>query len=298
MPVLLLAQQVPTFRTEVSQVHVDAEVLSADGHVITGLSGTDFRVFDEGKSQAIVALRGNEEPLDLVLLIDVSGSMRLAPQKLRAASQEAFGELRNGDRIEVVTFNNRSRVVLPFTENLGAVDGALDEITTGRFGGGTYIHQAIDDTAQNLMNEQKTGRRRAILIVTDNVGRRTISEQRVVRDLWEADAVLMGLVFHQPGFETRRAIAAVIAPYALINAGRGMGGIAAKTGGATIDAEKTGSAFTQAMHRIRSRYSIYYAAPEAIPGSYRSIRVELAPEAQGRYPGARVYARRGYRLER
>jgi hypothetical protein len=61
-----------------------------------------------------------------------------------------------------------------------------------------------------------------------------MSEQRVVRDLWEADAVLMGLVFHQPGFETRRAIVAVIAPYALINGGRGMARMAEKTGGDTI----------------------------------------------------------------
>jgi VWFA-related protein len=193
---LLLAQQVPTFHTEVSQVHVDAEVLSADGHAVTGLSAGDFRVFDEGRSQPIVGLGTSEEPLDLVLLVDVSGSTRLAPRKLRSASHQAFGELKIDDRIEVMTFNKTSPLALPFTGNLGAVEDALEEIATGLFGGGTYIHRAIDDAAKNLLGERRTGHRRAILIITDNVGRRTMSEQRVVRDLWEADAVLMGLVFH------------------------------------------------------------------------------------------------------
>ena len=90
----------------------------------------------------------------------------------------------------------------------------------------------------------------------------------------------------------------MIAPYALINGGRGMARMAEKTGGDTINADKSGSAFTEAMHRRRSRYSLYYPTPEGKPGSYRSIRVELAPEAQQRYPGALVHARRGYRLER
>jgi hypothetical protein len=187
---------------------------------------------------------------------------------------------------------------LALTEDLDVLEKEIQRITTGRFGGGTYIHRAIDDAAQYLFGERRTGRRRAILIVTDNVGQRTIREARVVQDLWEADAVLMGLVFSQPGFQARRAIVAILAPYALINGGRGMDQIATKTGGDTIRANKTGSAFPEAMHRLRSRYSLYYPTPDGALGSYRSIRVELTSEAQRLHPGARVYARRGYKLER
>jgi len=50
------------------------------------------------------------------------------------------------------------------------------------------------------------------------------------------------------------------------------------------------------MRRIRSRYSLYYPMPEGKPGSWRSIRAELTHDAQERFPGARVFARRGYRL--
>ena len=73
--------------------------------------------------------------------------------------------------------------------------------------------------------------------------------------------------------------------------------IAAKTGGDTIHADKNGDAFSKAMYRLRNRYSLYYSKPQGTPGTYRMIRVELTFEAQRLFPGARVYARRGYRYD-
>jgi hypothetical protein len=57
-----------------------------------------------------------------------------------------------------------------------------------------------------------------------------------------------------------------------------------------------GSAFPEVMHRIRSRYSLYYPLPKGDLDSLRTIRVELSADAQQRFPGAHVTTRRGYRL--
>jgi hypothetical protein len=48
------------------------------------------------------------------------------------------------------------------------------------------------------------------------------------------------------------------------------------------------------MHRIRIRYGLYYALPQAKPGTTRMVHVELTPEAARRYPKSRVRARTGY----
>jgi hypothetical protein len=74
----------------------------------------------------------------------------------------------------------------------------------------------------------------------------------------------------------------------------GMKGIAEKTGGDSLTANEPGAAFEEAMRRIRTRYSLYYALPEAKPGATRAIRVELAPAAAQRFPKSRVRARSGY----
>jgi len=80
--------------------------------------------------------------------------------------------------------------------------------------------------------------------------------------------------------------------------GGGMEHIAEKTGEDAIRCDDPAAAFSEMMHRIRIRYSLYYPMPEGKVGSFRSIRVELSPDAQTRFPEARVYARRGYRLTR
>lgn len=220
LAILLRAQDHPTFRADVSQIHVDAEVLSKDGRIIPGLSKSDFRVFDEGQEQTLVGFA---------------------------------------------------------------------------FVHSTYIQEALVSAAKHFLGDSLTHRRRAVLIITDNLGIRTRKDMSVVRVLWEADAVLCGLTIPDPGAPVRRAMVAIVAPYTLAKVG-GMEGIAEKTGGDTIRSNDPSDAFPEIVRRIRSRYSLYYATPEGKPGSFRNIRVELARETQDRFPQARVYARRGYRL--
>jgi hypothetical protein len=71
-------------------------------------------------------------------------------------------------------------------------------------------------------------------------------------------------------------------------------GITEKTGGDFIHSEDAGTAFEDSMHRIRSRYSLYYPLPEGKAGATRTIHVELAGEAAKEHPKARVRARTGY----
>ena len=70
------AQNLPTFRAGISLVHVEAQMVGENGRPISGLNRSDFRVFDEGQEQPIAIFSGYDQPLDLILLIDISGSMR------------------------------------------------------------------------------------------------------------------------------------------------------------------------------------------------------------------------------
>jgi VWFA-related protein len=291
---LACAQDAAVFRAGVALVHVDAEVTAADGLILTGFTKDDFRILDERKEQPILHFAAEEEPLDLILLFDVSRSMRAVVEGVAAAAREGFRELRPGDRVSVMVFNTRSHVIAPFTEDLDAVDRTIRQDVLGvPFDGGTFIQAAVDDAAQLFLREKRTQRRRAVLIVTDNIGTRTRREATVVRDLWEADALLSGLVVRNPKFEAMRTAAIIMGPQTLLMQA-GMRGIAEKTGGDFIHSDDPGAAFQDAMHRIRSRYALYYALPKAKPGSTRTVHVELAPEAAKRYAKARVRARTGY----
>jgi len=299
LPVLLsvaaaFAQETPTFRAGVSLVHVDAAVTAEDGRFLSGFTKDDFRLFDEGKPRPIVQFSAGDEALDLILLFDVSGSMRPKVAEVAAAARQGVAELRPGDRVAIMVFNTHTRVILPFTEDLEAVQrGIQQDVLALPFDGGTYIQTAAEDAANLLARQPRTARRRAVLIVTDNYGQRTRRESTVVREFWEADALLTALIVRSTAYETFHSINTITHPY-LLTFEVGVKGIAEKTGGDFIHSDNPGAAFQESMHRIRTRYSLYYPLPDARPGTTRTIRVELTRDALQRHPKARVRSRTGY----
>ncbi len=283
-----------TFRTGVALVHVDAEVLGPGNRILTDFSKTDFRVFDDGKEQPILNMLTEEQPLDLILLFDVSASMRGVVREVASAASTGFRELREGDRVSVMVFNTRSRTVADFTKDLTAAERSIDLLVSRQpFGGGTAIQAAVDDAALRFIDQPPAERRRAVLIITDNIGLRTRHEASVVHDFWRADALLSGLIIADPEFKKAHRFNTVIAPQTLLIQA-GMKGIAEKTGGDAIESNSPSQAFSQMMHRIRTRYSLYYRMPKGKPGQTRTVKLELTSSAQQRFPEARIRARHGY----
>ena len=291
--VLCCAQEPPAFRTGVSLVHVDAEVTDETGP-LSGFHKEDFLITDNRVPQHILYFSQDVEPLDLILLFDISGSMRPKIEKVASSSRKALAELRVGDRVAVMTFHGSSTLVAPFTDDLSAVARTINnDVVGGRFGGGTRLLAGVDDAADYFLREPRTERRRAVLILTDNYGQRSRRASTVVHHLWEADALLSGLIIRSPGETAVRTAMLVSSPLTILIQ-EGMAGVAEKTGGDTIKADDPGDALRDTMRRIRLRYSLYYAMPPGNPGEQRQVKVDLSPEALSRYPTGRVRARKGY----
>ena len=292
----LQAQETPAFHSDVALVHVDAEV--TDGiRTLGGFHQDDFVITDNGQPRTILYFSQDEEPLDVILLFDISGSMRPNVARVGASAQAALAELRPGDRVAVMTFQARSRIVAPFNEDLGAAQRAIEEdVVGGKFRGGTRLLAGVDDAAQYYLQQTKTRRRRAVLILTDNYGQRSRRASTVIHHLWEADASLSGLIIRSPAETALNTAAMAMNPAVGLLLREGMQGVAEKTGGDTIKADDPGEAFREMMRRIRRRYSLYYSMPAGKPGEQRTVKVELTAEALGRFPNARVRARKGYRM--
>ena len=283
-------------RPGVSLVHVDAEVVSADGRILGGFGKDDFRVLDDGKEQPILHFSAGEDPLDLILLFDISGSMRPKTEEVAAAAGDAVRELRPGDRVAIMAFNSRSqrgaalhrrsraRAALHPRGHPGAAVRRRHPDPEGRLGRRRRASAA----------EPRTERRRAVLIVTDDFGIRTKSDATVIRELWEADALLTALIVRAGKARTppKPSTPSSIRPCS--RSARACAGLP-RTPAAITSARKMPAAdFQESMRRIRSRYSIYYATPPAKPGTHRTIRVELASTAAKANPKAKVRARTGY----
>ena len=72
---VVLAQQQPVIRVDVSLVHILATVKNKAGQLVGGLHKEDFEIYDNGAPQQVAVFeRQTDQPLSVALLVDASGS--------------------------------------------------------------------------------------------------------------------------------------------------------------------------------------------------------------------------------
>ncbi|NWF82714.1 MAG: VWA domain-containing protein [Bryobacteraceae bacterium] len=274
-----LAQE-PVFKTGVNLVRVDVEVLSGRDSV-RELSAQDFVVRDQGKTVHITHCAREEAPLDLMLLFDISGSMKPAVTAVAQGSRRALSVLRPGDRVAVSVVHGEVRRISELTGDLRDVEAAIRfGVLAQRFVGATHLQEGILIASVHLSAAGRSERRRAVLLITDNEGDRTMDDEEAIDAAWKADTVVCGLVV-KTGQRTPRGKKPVDK-------------IAEKTGCEMMLADSPEEGFVDMIRRLRSRYVLYYPLPATKPGERRDVEVELSREARSRAGNPRVFARKGY----
>src|SRR5262245_23309212 len=116
--VVLAAGQEPVFRSSSDVVRVFTTVTDKDGRLVTTLTKEAFEVRDEGKPQPIALFDNTPQPVRLIEMLDVSGSMAGNLTLLRAASDELFARLRPGDLARVGSFGREVTISPEFTNDI------------------------------------------------------------------------------------------------------------------------------------------------------------------------------------
>jgi hypothetical protein len=95
----------PTFRTGAAGVQIDV-LVTDDERPVSGLTAKDFELTDSGVAQDIEVTTLSDLPVDVIIVLDVSTSLR--EQGLRhlvRATDTLLGSLRPRDRAGLVTFS-------------------------------------------------------------------------------------------------------------------------------------------------------------------------------------------------
>ena len=307
LAVRLLAQD-PTFRTGISIVEIDAQVVDDNG-IVGGLTRDDFLVRDNGQPVSLRYCTQEERPLDLILLFEVTRMMAPNAMKLRGAAETAISAMQPGDRVGAISFNESVRVEIPLTTDLQVVRQRLRfGLAYAAFAGKPYVLPAVVETTKYLAELPGPHGRRAILTFSANAGFGVSNQSHlgVAKTLWNTDTILSGVVI--PSSWTR--LTYDDNPYRIfgmisagINRSDDIDEVAWQTGGETVYIENVGPMrspadpyleIRRAIQSMRRRYMLYYDMPEARPGERRRVSIELTPSAQANHLGARVNARKGY----
>src|ERR1700730_9483967 len=179
------------FRSDVSLVRVDTQVLDRDNRTITGLRAAAFVLRENGQPQQIRNFGTENFPVDVVLLLDVSASMRPHVERIASAAHQALRVLKDDDRIAIMVFDRSSRIRLRFRSSREDVEREFESLLDQEtFNGGTDIKRGILDAADYIVREARPNARRAIVVLTDDQTERNRDVEGVSRALTRADAVL------------------------------------------------------------------------------------------------------------
>lgn len=284
-------QETPTYKTGATLVRVDVQVTEAK-RAVTGLRQEDFVLREEGVERKAAAFGRESEPLEVALVLDVSGSMGKMLRGMAAAGRQALAQLKPGDKVAVFLFARRSRMAAELSDDLALAERALQEAPMERdLGAGTVLNDALLAVAEYFKQQPAFAGRRAVIVLTDNGGVHFRSpDEAVVRAYSEVNAVVNGIV---PGGSKAPQAARgpdVNPDFTPANVFR----IAEETGGEVLTSDDAGGRFRELMERIRLRYSLMVKPAEAAAGTYRKLSVELTEQARKAHPKAEVRARAGY----
>lgn len=155
------------FGLDVDAVHLAATVVDKKGRLVTDLTEGDFVVYEDGVPQDLTYFsRGTDAPVDVLLLVDGSGSMDMASKvaNARNAAIQLVSVLGAEDRVAVYAFAREIVKLCSFTEDKQEAIGALQRLEPF---GSTAIYDAVA-RASDLIRHEGFGRR-AIVLITDGI---------------------------------------------------------------------------------------------------------------------------------
>ena len=284
-------------KLEARLVNLNVKVTDAAGKTLPALRKEDFVVLEDDVRQVVSYFEPLTAPLNIVLLLDLSGSTERKIKVMKKAAQKFVDSLKPTDHIAVAGFTRRFFVISNFTTDHKLLNDRIGDIKNRH--SGTAYYDAMWATL-DLLEEANTTRM-AIVVLTDGVDNsldhpdnseydpRHGFDELLARAI-EADATIYP-VYLDTEYETIGA-GGRSGHEAYVTARKQLQALADQTGAMMFKAERAEDlegVYQQVAAELHSLYSMAYA-PKVVrkDGKWRKITIAVD------LPGAKVRTKRGY----
>jgi Ca-activated chloride channel family protein len=290
------ASQQPTFRGTADVVRVFVTATDSDGRLVTTLTRDDFEVRDEGKPQPITLFENSPQPIRLIVLLDVSGSMAGNLSLLRAAADQLFARLRGGDLARVGSFGHDVTISPTFTRDRGELRAALPDVISAD--APTPLWRAVDE-AMTAFGEDGD-QRRVVLVLSDGhdsgpIGfrQRIVSQVQVIDRARDEDIMVYAVGMRSRGNRPATPGIGAGGLRAMMMADLpdpGLALVAEETGGGYTEiraGQDLAAAFERVADELHSQYLLGFAPPKR-DGKIHDVEVRVKQR------GVKSRARKSY----
>jgi Ca-activated chloride channel family protein len=273
------------FSADATLVLIPVTVTDSSNRFVLGLQKQDFHLFEDGAEQTITHLSGEDAPLSIGLVFDISGSMDRKLRISRLAALQFVRTMNPEDEVLLVAFSDHAKLVSGFTSHIEELQNQLMALQPG---GLTALLDAVEMGLEEMKNARNP--RKAILVISDggdNNSRYSSSQiQSLVR---EADVQLYAMGVFEPTLFIGMTKDEISGPRLLAE-------IAEQTGGrvfAATDPSDLPSVATRIGIELRNQYVLAYSPKnETKDGQYRKVEVKVAAPAG--FSSLRLHWRLGY----
>lgn len=173
-----------------SLARVQARVTDRTGRAVTGLTAQDFTVTEGGVERAVREVTPTTAPFNLVLLLDVSGSVEERIDFIRKAALAFLSTAGPQDRIAIVSFRDDVQLVSEFTNDRGVLTERIKDIQAG---GATSLYDALGYSLVHVLRPLR-GERTGVVVLSDGDDNRSFLSFPVIVDaVYETGAIIYPL---------------------------------------------------------------------------------------------------------
>jgi Ca-activated chloride channel family protein len=275
MSIALIAQQPqgPTFKAGTQVVSIFATVTDAQKRLVPSLTQDDFLVFDNEKPQPVIYFDNSIRPINVVVMLDTSGSMTLTIDLLKQAAEQFLLRLLPEDKGRVGAFNDKIQFNARWSNDR---DQMITDAKNLDFGNGTRLWDAAGASLDELKNIDG---RKVILLFTDGDDTESRVRLSTVLDRARAEEVMIYAI----GLESK-FLGQTTKPDG------GLRKIAEETGGGYFELKRAAdlaSTFTKVAQELHSQYVIGFT-PTMLDNKVHKLMVKM------KQPGMTAQARRSY----
>ena len=179
-----------------TQVSVPVTVSDREGRYITGLKKGDFTLYEDGVEQPISSFAAFDEPVNVALLLDTSGSTRETLDQIKSAAKDFIELLNPNDQCLIATFDARVNVLSQLTSDHKLLKKSLTEAQTAEKAG-SVVFNAVEQLAQTAFNGAE-GRKVIVLLTDGKDFGSSLSKKQLFDDLEESDVSIYP-IFYKTG---------------------------------------------------------------------------------------------------
>jgi VWFA-related protein len=293
-------------KLETHLVNLNVSATDRDGKAIRGLTKGDFSVYEDGVLQQISFFSPEESPFNLVLLIDLSGSMRDEIELIKETAIHFLDTIGTNDTVAVITFSTDITVVSPLTKDRDDLKESVDWMLPPT--GGTSFYDSLGYVLVETLRKVK-GQRNAVISITDGEDNALSSElfekarpeikrppsgsfltfEQLLEGATESDALIypihlnpapqqVVIATRQNAVPVQTPLETQIQPLLTETAKKQLNSLADATGARFYHADRIADlkgVFQQVAAELRTVYSLAYTPTnKTYDGKFRKIKVQ------------------------